>query len=63
VLSQLKGSVDEDVASNAELQAKLAITDSKNRGFRKSPDKPLSEVIRRKTARTRQREILGAAKK
>ncbi len=48
VLTQLKGQVDEDAASNAELDVRLAIADSRNRGFRKIPDKPLEQVIERK---------------
>lgn len=48
VLARLKGDVDEDIASDAELEAKVAIADSRNRGFRKTPDKSLGLVIKRK---------------
>ena len=63
VLSKLTGQVDEDTASNVELQAKVAIADSKNRGFRKIPDKPLSEVIQRKKDIRKRRELFRATKK
>jgi hypothetical protein len=59
VLAQLKGHVDEDTASNVELQAKLAIADSRNRGFKKVPDEPLQVVIGRKKLR---RAKIGAPK-
>jgi hypothetical protein len=61
VLGRLAGQIDDDVASNAELRVKLTITQSKNRGFEKLPDKPLGEVIQRKMARRRQKGVLGAA--
>lgn len=48
VLGHLKGEVDDDVASEAELRAKVTIADSRNRGFRKIPDKPLGVVLARK---------------
>jgi hypothetical protein len=60
VLGKLTGPVDEDVASDAELRVKLTITNSKNRGFEKMPDKPLGEVIQRKMERRREKGILGA---
>jgi hypothetical protein len=60
VLGKLTGPVDEDVASAAELRVKLTITHSKNRGFEKTPDKPLGEVIQRKMERRREKGILGA---
>jgi predicted NACHT family NTPase len=59
VLSRLTGQIDDDVASETELQVKLTITDSRNRGFRKHPDKPLGEVIERKMAKRRRKGILG----
>jgi len=62
VLGKLTGQVDDDVASDAELQVKLTITHSKNRGFEKLPDKPLSEVIQRKMERRREKGILGVVK-
>jgi hypothetical protein len=61
LLGRLVGQVDEDTASHAELRVKLTITHSKNRGFEKSPDKPLAQVIQRKLARRREKGILGAA--
>ena len=51
VLNSLKGQVDDDVASEAELEVKVTIADSRNRGFRKSPDKPLGVVLARKKSR------------
>jgi hypothetical protein len=48
VLGRLTGEVADDVATEAELKAKLAIADSRNRGFRKVPDKPLGVVLARK---------------
>jgi hypothetical protein len=48
VLSGLKGHVDDDAASKAELEVRLAISDSRNRGFRKVPDEPLGVVLARK---------------
>ena len=48
VLGRLKGQVDDDVATEAELEAKLTIADSRNRGFRKVPDQPLGAVLARK---------------
>jgi hypothetical protein len=60
VLGRLTGQVGDDVASNAELQVKLAITDSNNRGFQKHPDKPLREVIERKLAKRRDKGMLRA---
>ena len=51
VLNSLKGQVDDDVASEAELEVKVTIADSRNRGFRKSPDKQLGVVLARKKSR------------
>ena len=48
ILGQLKGQADDDVVSQAELEVKLAIADSRNRGFKKVPDKPLGIVLARK---------------
>ena len=50
VLARLKGNIDDDAASDAELEAKLSITDSRNRGFKKAPDEPLGVVLARKKA-------------
>jgi hypothetical protein len=60
VLGRLIGQVGRDAASDAELQVKLAITDSKNRGFQKHPDKPLGYAIQRKLAKRRYKGMLGA---
>jgi hypothetical protein len=51
VLNRLKGAVDEDQGANAELQAKLRVADSRNRGFRKIPDQPLGVVLSRKKSK------------
>ena len=59
VLGKLVGQVDDDAGSGAELNVKLTITDSKNRGFVKTPDRPLGEVIQRKMERRRKKGILG----
>jgi len=48
VLKGLNGQVDDDVASDAELEVKVTIADSRNRGFRKTPDKQLGVVLTRK---------------
>ena len=45
VLGRLKGSVQEDEATEAELRAKTGIADSRRRGFRKQPDTPLGLVL------------------
>jgi len=37
--------VPEDEATDAELQAKISVTDSKRRGFKKKPDTPLGIVL------------------
>ena len=51
LLRQITGHVDEEVTSQAEHQIKLTIFDSRNRGFRKIPDRPLGEVLARKRVR------------
>jgi hypothetical protein len=48
VLRGLNGEVDEDSASLAELEVKVAIADSRNRGFKKIPDQSLKAVLARK---------------
>lgn len=48
VLGGLKGKVEEDIASEAELQVKVSIADSSNRGFRKLPEEPLGIHLARK---------------
>ena len=63
LLGGLVGRVsDDDAAADTELQVKLAITRSKNRGFDKHPDKPLGEVIQRKLAKRSEKGMLGAGK-
>ena len=51
VLGRLKGCVQEDEATDAELLAKTRIIDSKRRGFKKKPDTPLGIVLANKKAR------------
>jgi hypothetical protein len=51
LLRQRKGQVDNDVASEKELQVKVSIADSRNRGFRKVPDKPFGIALERKRMR------------
>jgi hypothetical protein len=51
VLGRLKGSVQEDEATEAELRAKMRITDSRRRGFRKQADTPLGVVLAAKGVR------------
>jgi len=50
-LGRLKGSVQEEEATEAELQAKTRIIDSQRRGFRKRPDTPLGVVVATKRVR------------
>jgi hypothetical protein len=49
-LRHLKGDVQEDEATNAELQAKTRIVDSERRGFKKKPDTTLGVVLATKRA-------------
>jgi hypothetical protein len=58
VLGQLKGKIEEDVATEAELIAKTRIVDSRRRGFKKRPDTPSGSFWRR-----RRREKIGLADK
>ena len=51
VLARLNGHVEDDVASEAELQVKLTIAHVRHWGFRKTPDQPLGVVLERKKAR------------
>jgi len=55
VLARLRGSVQEDEATEAELLAKTRISDSRRRGFRKQPDKPLGAVLAAKIAKKKSR--------
>jgi hypothetical protein len=48
VFAQLKGPVQDDEATDAELLAKTNITGSQRRGFKKKPDEPLGVVLARK---------------
>jgi transketolase len=51
VLGNLKGHVEEDVATEAELLAKTRTVDSRRRGFKKRPDTPLGIVLAAKKAK------------
>jgi hypothetical protein len=51
VLGRLKGTVQEDVAAEAELLAKTRITDSQRRGFKKQPDTPLGVALAKKAGK------------
>jgi hypothetical protein len=51
VLSQLKGKIEEDEATEAGLTAKTRIVDSRRRGFKKRPDTPLGVVLANKKVR------------
>jgi hypothetical protein len=51
VLHQLKGHVEEDDASNVELEAKVAIAASHNHAFRKAPDVPLEQALAEKKSK------------
>jgi hypothetical protein len=48
LLDGLRGIVDEDAAAKVELEVKVTIADSRNRGFKKVPDMPLGLVLARK---------------
>jgi hypothetical protein len=45
VLGRLKGNIQEDEATQAEVLAKTKITVRRRRGFRKEPDTPLGVVL------------------
>jgi hypothetical protein len=50
-LREVRGSeADEDLATNVELLAKLRVTSSKRRGFKKQPDATLGAVLATKRA-------------
>jgi len=51
VLGRLKGSVQEDDATVAELRAKTRIAQSKWEGFKKRPDTALGVVLAKKRAK------------
>lgn len=59
LLGKLTGELDDDVISAAELRIKSTVTQNKHRGFEKTPDKPLGEVIQRKLQRRREKGMLG----
>ena len=50
-LRRLKGSIQEDEATEAELLARTRIIDSKRRGFKKQPDTALGVVLAKKRAK------------
>jgi hypothetical protein len=47
--------VEEDDATAVELKVKGVIADSKNRGFKKTRDEPLAEILKRKAAKKRRK--------
>jgi hypothetical protein len=47
-LNLLRGSADDDAATNAEMKTKTRTADSRRRGFRKSPDQSLRLVLDRR---------------
>ena len=51
LLGGLRGNVEDDAASQAELEVKVTIADSRHRGFKKCPDTPLGIVLARKKAK------------
>jgi len=58
-LATLRAKSDDELAADAELKAKVAITVSRMHGFKKKPDMPLGDFLKR---RKRQKEA-GAAYK
>jgi len=58
-LRQIKAIVTDDEATDAELLAKCRIADSRNRGFKKTPDTPLREVLDRRRARKLAASVKG----
>jgi hypothetical protein len=48
-LFAVKGVLDEDVAVQAELDSRLSLIQAKRVGFKKRPDLPLKEILRRKS--------------
>jgi len=48
-LAQCDGPLDEDLASEVERGAKVAVASSRKYGFKKSPDLPLGEFLERRT--------------
>ena len=50
-LAPLSGNVEEDLASDAELRAKVATVGSRKYGFRKTPDQPLGVFLENRKKR------------
>ena len=50
-LARLSGPVDDDLASETELKARVAVAVSRKYGFRKWPDKPLGMFLELKKKR------------
>jgi len=48
MLANIKGPIDEDLASDVEVKTKVAVAFSRKYGFRKSPDLPLGEFLERR---------------
>jgi len=48
-LAQCDGPLDEDLASEVERGAKVAVASRRKYGFKKSPDLPLGEFLERRT--------------
>ena len=51
ILRQLRESAEESDAIEADVLAKTAIVRSKQKAFKKTPDRPLGEVVKRKLAK------------
>jgi hypothetical protein len=50
VLRPVSGNPSDDKAADAELLAKVRITVSKRKGFRKTPDEPLGAMLAKRKA-------------
>ena len=48
VLSQFEGSLDDELASDVELRARVAVAVSRKYGFKKVPDLPLGQFLDRR---------------
>lgn len=51
ILSHLRERADESDAIEADILTKTAVVRSKHKGFKKMPDRPLGEVVKRKLAK------------
>jgi hypothetical protein len=51
ILSQLRERSEESDATDADILAKTAIVRSRRKAFKKKPDTPLGEVVKRKLAK------------